>query len=262
MRRSIFAKDLADQVRGLVGWSIGTTLTIAIMGAFWPAMRDIPDFESFVEVYPEEFRRLFEVEAMTSGTGYFNVELFSIMLPIIFIIFGIARGARILAGEEETGTLEVLASLSVSRVRILVEKTAVLVASLLVLGVVTFLASWATSAAFGLGVLLAELVAGSTAMVLLGMEFGTVALAVGAFTGRRGLALSPASSAAVASHLLYVAGALVTEVEPWIISPFQQAMEGGRLGGGFRAAFWLRPAVAVVALAAAMPAFSMRDLRG
>lgn len=263
MKRTVFTKDLADQVRGLVGWSIGIALTVVIMGAFWPAMSGIPDFESFIEAYPEEMRRLFRIEGMTSGTGYFNVELFSLMLPIIFIIFGVARGSRLLAGEEEMGTLEILASLSVARARILLEKTAVLIASLFILGVVTFLASWATSALFDMSVAPDQLAAGTTAMMLLGLEFGAVALAVGAVTGKRAVALTVASSLALASYLLYVAGVMVAEAQEWrVLSPFQQALEGGPLGGGFRAAFLWMLAVAVLTIAVALPVFERRDIRG
>ena len=40
---------------------------------------------------------------MTSGLGFLNAELFSLMLPVLFLIYAIARGARLVAGEEEAG---------------------------------------------------------------------------------------------------------------------------------------------------------------
>jgi ABC-2 type transport system permease protein len=261
MRRSIFAKDLEDQARGLIGWSVGVALTVLIVAAFWPWMGGMADLARMLESFPEQMRRLFQVEAMTSGSGFLNVELFSIMLPIIFLVFGIARGARLVAGEEEAGTLEVLASLSVPRLRILIEKGAVLVVSLSALGAVTFLSTWAATALFDMGVPVGEALAASVAMVLLGVEFGLVALAVGAVTGNRGMALGAAAVLAAGSYLLFVAGALVEAVEPWrIVSPFQQALEGGPLGGGWRIAYVWMPAVGVAGLLAAMRAFDRRDL--
>ncbi|MGF1668004.1 MAG: ABC transporter permease subunit [Acidimicrobiia bacterium] len=261
MRRSIFGKDLRDQVPGLVGWSIGVVMTVGIMGAFWPSMRDMAHIEPFLEAYPEQMRDLFDIDAMTSGSGFLNVELFSIMLPIIFLVFGIARGARSVAGEEEDGTLEMLASLSVPRVRILVEKAAVLVVAVATLGAVTLASTVATSALFDMGVPLAEAAAATAAMVAMGVEFGLVALAVGAHVGVRGVALGSASALAVASYLLYVAGVFVDWAETWrVFSPFQQALGGGPIGGGWQVSFLWMPAVGILAMLVVAHRFDRRDL--
>jgi len=73
-----------------------------------------------------------------------------------------------------------------------------------------------------------ELAVGSTAMVLLGVVHGLVALAVGAATGRRTRALVAAGTVGVAGYVLHVVGALVRGVEPWRpISPFTQAIVNG-----------------------------------
>jgi ABC-2 type transport system permease protein len=261
MRTTIYLKDLRDQRRGFIGWSIGVILTVGIMGAFWPFMKDMPDIAAFVETYPEAFRKLFQIEAMTSGAGFFNVELFSMMLPIIFLVFGISRGARLVAGEEEVGTLEALASVSVPRYRILLDKALALVTTVSGLGLVTFLATWVTSALFGMEVPTGEALISSAVMAFLGIEFGLIALAIGALTGHRGLALGTASALAVASYLLYVAGVFIEEVETWrILSPFQQALAGGPIGGGWRAVFLWMPMVGMLAAAASGWRFDRRDL--
>ncbi len=261
MRRSIFGKDLRDQVRGLAAWSIGVVVTVGIMGAFWPSMRDMAHIEPFLEAYPEQMRELFNIDAMTSGSGFLNVELFSIMLPIIFLVFGIARGARLIAGEEEAGTLEVLASLSVPRIRILAEKAAVLVVAVAGLGFVTLLSTVLTSAVFDMGVGLSEATAATAAMAAMGIEFGLVALAVGAFAGTRGVALGVASALAFAAYLLYVAGVFVDWAETWrMLSPFHQALAGGPIGGGWRLAFLWMPAVGIVAMLGVAHRFDRRDL--
>jgi ABC-2 type transport system permease protein len=257
----VLLRDLRDQVRSLVGWSLGVVATIALMGAFWPSVRDMPELERFSEAYPAELREVLGIEAMTSGPGFFNVELFSILLPLIFLVFGISRGARLLAGEEANGTLEVLATLSVPRIRILFEKVGALAASLLALGIVTFVATWATGAFFSMGIPASEALAGTAAMVLLGLEFGLISMAVGAVTGRPGLAVAISSAVAVASYILYLAGALVEALESWrIVSPFQQALEGGPIGGGWRMSFLAMGVVGLVAVLAAVRVFDRRDI--
>ena len=84
---------------------------------------------------------------------------------------------------------------------------------------------WAVGLLVDLGLSFRYAAAAAASMTLLGAEFGLLALAVGAVTGRRGPAITIAGVAAVASYVLFALGALVEEVEPWrFLSPFQHAM--------------------------------------
>lgn len=261
MRPSILLHDLRDGRRSMAGWSVGIVATVGIMGAFWPSMRDMADFAQFLDAYPEEMRELFNIDAMASGSGFLNVELFSIMLPIIFIVFGITRGARLIGGEEEAGTLEILASVGVPRWRILVEKLAVLVIGVGVLWAVTAVSTVAASAMFDMGVPAGEALASSLAMALLGLEFGSIAFSASALTGARGRSAGVASVLAVGAYLFYIAGAFVDWLESWrILSPFEQAIGNGPLGYGLRWPLLALLAVTACAIGVAMPVFERRDV--
>jgi ABC-2 type transport system permease protein len=99
-------------------------------------------------------------------------------------------------------------------------------------------------------------------MVLLGVEYGFLALAVGAVTGRRSVAVGAPSVAAVAGYVVYVGGLMVDELSglsPW--SPFHQALAAGPLDSGLPARFALLALGAVVAVVAAAPVFARRDIR-
>ncbi len=263
MFRNVFLKSLRDQRRSLLGWSIGVVALVMLMSAIWPSFRDMPDLKQFLDNYPKQFGKLFNIDAMLNGSGYLNAELFSIMLPVLFVIFGIARGARMIAGEEEAGTLEVLLVTPVSPVRLLLQQAAALATTLGALGVVLFLAIAGASGVFGLGVPVGQAAAAALAMALLGLEHGYLALAVGAVTGRRSLAIAGASVVAVLGYVLYIAGQLVDRVSHWQpVSPFYQAIHGGPLGGGLPVSFgWIILAtLAFVAVAA--PVFNRRDILG
>jgi ABC-2 type transport system permease protein len=98
-------------------------------------------------------------------------------------------------------------------------------------------------------------------MFLLGSEYGALALAVGALSGRRSAAVAIASVAATAAYVLYAAGLLVSSVEPWQpLSPFQQALTGGPLGAGLPAAYLWMALGAVALVLVAMPALDRRDI--
>jgi len=261
MLHSVYSKALRDQRRVLLGWGIGIALLVSVMAAIWPSFRDMPDVEQFLANYPEEMRELFNIEAMTTGTGYFNAELFSVLLPILFIIYGIGRGARAVAGEEEAGTLDVLLVSRVSPARLVWQQAAATATGVVVLGAVLFLSTLTMSAAFGMDVGVGDAATGTLAMVLLGVEFGWLALAVGAATGRRAWAVAVPAILAVGAYVLYLVGQLVDAVEPWTpLSPFHQAIEGGPLGAGLPVAYVWLVLPALVALIPAGVWFDRRDI--
>ena len=261
MLDSIYLKTLRDQRHGLLGWAIGIALLVLVESLIWPSFKDMPNLDELFEQYPSYMKELFDIEAMTSGMGFLNAELFTLILPALFLIYAIARGARLIAGEEELGTLDVLLVTPLSGARVLLEKALGLVTSVALLGVALLAATLACSLSIGMGVSVGEAFAGCVAMVLLGAEFGLLALAVGAATGRRSWAMAVPGALAVAAYVLYVAGALLEEVDPWQeLSPVHQAIKNGPLGGGFPPSFLLLVLGSVVITVAALPVLERRDI--
>ena len=259
---TVYTKALYDQRRGLLGWSVGIAVMTALFVLIYPMVRDMPDLEIFLEQYPDVMGELFNIEAMTTGPGFLNAELFSLLGPALFLIYGIGRGARAVAGEEEAGTLEVLLATPISRTRMLAEKALALLTGIAVLGLVLFVTMIAFGPLVDLGLSIRYAAAAAASMTLLGAEFGLLALAVGAVTGRRGPAITVAGVAAVASYLLFALGALVEEIEPWrFLSPFQHAIGTDPILNGISAGYALAMvAVGVVAIVLGSPLLERRDI--
>ena len=135
---SVFTKTLYDQRRSFIGWALGVGALVIVMAAMWPSVRSMPGLDKFVRNYPEALRKLFNLKTFKTGSGYLNTELFSLMIPALFLVFGIGHGARLIAGEEDERTLDVLLSTGCSRRRVLLEKGAGLVVVVLGLGLVLF----------------------------------------------------------------------------------------------------------------------------
>lgn len=262
MLGSIFAKSVRDQRWALVGWGIGVALLVFIEAAVWPTMKHFTDLSSFLAQYPKALRDLFNLDAMATGTGFMNAELFTLMLPMLFIIYGVSRGARSVAGEEESGVLEPVLVAPVPARRLVLEKVAALACGLAVLGLVLVVVLLLGSLVFGLGIGPGDAATGALSMVLLGFEFGCVSLAVGAATGRRAVALGVGGAAAVAAYVLYALGLIVDNVQPWQpLSPFRQALGDGPLGAAPSPSLaWVALGAAVVT-AVCIPLFDRRDLR-
>jgi ABC-2 type transport system permease protein len=261
MFRNVFLKSLYDARRGLIGWSIAIAVLVLLESALWPSVRDMPDLKEVYQSFPEELRKFFNLEAMTTGTGFLNAELFTLLLPALFMVYGIGHGARALAGEEERGTLELLLVTPVSGSRIVFDKAAALAVSVTTLGVALFAATSIGSLVFGLGISVPEAASGALALTLLGVEFGVLALAAGAVTGRRATAIAIAATAATAAYVVYAIGLILPRFESWQpYSPIHQAFHDGPLGAGLQLSYlWLIAGTVVVTLLA-LPALDGRDI--
>ena len=249
--RSVFLSGVREQRRAFLGCGAGIVLAVLLECALWPTIRTMPDLNQLLAGYPESIRRLFDLQEFGSGTGFANAELFRALIPVLLLAFAISRGARSVAAGEQPGR-------PLTTGLVLVRAAALLV-TLVALGAVLFLSVLAGSALFGLGIGLGGLGAATTVTVALAFEFGCLALAAGALTGRRRPAVRIATTCAGATYLLYAAGQVVDSLHPWQpLSPFEQMMGDGPLGGGFHTAQLALPLSALVFLVSALPVLAHR----
>lgn len=259
---SVFERAFDEQRRALVGWALGLAGLGLVMLGMYPSIRGNRNFSKLLEAYPQALKTLFGLADYTSGPGYLRAEIFSLTGPLLFVIFAVLWGSDLTAGEEERRTIDVLLANPVSRSRIVVEKWAAMVVGILVvaasLGLVLVVLGPAVELHVGLGVLSAALV--STA--LLAILFGTLALALGAATGHRGIARGLAALAAVAAYLLSSLPDLVSWLRPGRpLSPWYHALGVDPMATGYRP-LHLLVLLALIALflAVAVSFFDRRDL--
>jgi len=224
-------------------------------------MADMPSLDEYLQELPAGLREMFSMDQMTTGSGFLNAELFTLILPMMFLIYGISRGARMLAGEEEAGTLDLLLVTPLSTTKLLLQEATALLISTTALGGAVLIATVAGSQAFGLEISVRSAAVGAAALVLLGLEFGVLALVAGALTGRRGRAIAVPAVLVMAAYLLYVAGVFVDELAPWRgLSPFDQALHGGPLAPQVPGSFAWLLVPPLIALVVALPLWSRRDI--
>ena len=96
MLNSVLLKTLRDQRRAFLWWCVGLSAINILTILLYPSLADVPEFDEVFETMPEAIARLFvgDVVSLTSPEGYLNSQLFIVALPIIFLIFTIARGER------------------------------------------------------------------------------------------------------------------------------------------------------------------------
>lgn len=225
MLRSVFGAAVWSRRRSLAWWIGGSFVYLLFLGSAFPTLAgNAADFEKMLDSYPEALRAMFNIVegvSLSSGPGFLHMELYSLVLPLLLIVFAVGFGARAVAGEEEDGTLDLILAGPVSRLRLLAHQFAAMTALTFLIGLVNFLAILLAGAAFDMGLSPAKLAAATFGVVLIALVFGSLALAVGAISGKRGVAVAVASAAALAAYLVFTLADVVTwlgtvqKASPW-----------------------------------------------
>ena len=265
MLRNIALKSLRDIRRGFLWWSLGLAGFVALIVSVYPTVHSNPALENLSEDYPKALQAFIAFGGAVdyaSAAGYLGIELFSLMVPLLLLVAAIGTGAGSIAGEEERGTLELLLANPVSRTKIVLEKTAALVLEIAGLGLVLWLALWIGALLANMDISAGHLAAATLSAVLLALAFGTIAVLLGAATGRRTVAVGLTAAAAVAAYLVNGLAPLVHALEvPQKLSPFYHYAVGDPLRNGVSFTHLaVLVAIAVVATALAPWFFSRRDV--
>lgn len=265
MARNVVTRTLRDGSRSFAGFAAYIVLMVAAIVAIYPSIGHNPSLDKLVKSYPgtlKAFLGFGGVVDYSTATGYLGIELFSLVLPALMIAAAVTAGARAIAGEEEQQTLDLLLANPISRRRLVLDKAVAVTALVALLSLVAFAALAVSVTAAGLDVTVGHLAAAAAATGLLGLLYGTIALAVGSAGGRRGLALAVAGAAAGAAYVANALGSLVGALRPLRqASPFYQYGAVDPLRHGLTLAHATPLAVGSVALVAvAVAAFARRDL--
>jgi ABC-2 type transport system permease protein len=201
----ILLQNLRLARSNLLGFGLGLALLTFTSVLFLPSLKENgAQLQQLLDSMPKAFLAAFGVKDavdMLSPEGFLQGRLFGLMVPLLLIIQGIGIGAATLAGEEERGQLELIASHPVARTRLYLQKLGVLLVALLFSSLMLFLSLWIGLQVVKIGVASSKILAACLGSFLLGGTFGSLALALGAWTGRRSLALGLASALALAAYL-------------------------------------------------------------
>lgn len=265
MLHSLFTKTLRDERRALMWWAIGVaSLSSWTTGWYRTYAKSAAEMAKFFERAPAALKALFGGSLdLGTAVGYLRMEMFSLMAPLLLMIFAIGAGVRAIAGEERAGTLDMLVSTPISRRRIVVEKFASMVASTAAVASALAAALCVGALITSMDVSLVNIVAATTAAAMLAVFVGALALTVGAATGRRGTSIGIATTVAIAGYLVYGLSDSVTALKPWRwAAPFTYYAEADVLSNGIN--FWhlgVLAGLAVLLCGVAVITFERRDIK-
>lgn len=259
---ALFRRFLRENLRGLIGFGIGMLALCFVYLPLYPSF-GTEELENIYAQIPESLQRAFGVGGLQDGIGYTHSSIFGLAGTLLLIIALLSWGVRAVAGDEESGALELTLAHGVTRLQLVLQRGAAIVVQACVLGAVVAVGVISLSGPSQLGLDPANVIAASVALTLLGVFFGLLGLAVGAVTGLRAAALSAGASVAVASYVANALGGRTRALE-WVrrASPFDWAYGADPLRNGLAAGGLAALVVAsVVVWAVAAWGFSRRDLR-
>ena len=207
MLATVFTKSVRDRWRGMAiavaALAVMLLLAMAVYASF--------DFSIYDDL-PEAFRSLMSIPE--------NAEAGSLSIGVLYGMYGaftlaglaISMGSSSIAGEERAGTIGLLLGNPKSRTHVLLSKAANLVTLVAVGTLVLWIAAYAVAGV--LNVNLGDMHVGAYAFHLFAnaLLYGMLALALGAWTGSRGLA----SGVPVALMLVgFIAVGVFPLIEGW-----------------------------------------------
>ena len=264
MLSSVFRKTIWDRRRGFVWWCVGILAITGITVSFWPTLqRDSDVLMQLLEGLPEGMLNLFgasEAVDFLSGPGFVNSRVYASVGSFIVIFFAISMGTAAIAGEEDKGTMDMLLANPIARDRVVLQTFAAQAVLATVLAALVAALLLITDPMLDVGLPVGGVIAASTGMVLLALSFGSLALMIGALTGKRGLTVGVASGAVIATFFINGLAPLIDSIE-WTqkLTPFYWMLDHNPLANGFRAQLLVLVVAIVIFLSVAVWGFRRRD---
>ena len=210
MTRSVFTKWLRDSRRSILGWTVAIAVVSGLYAAFWPLIDD-PELQKLLENYPQAMLEALNYTDFTTALGYLNATIYSLLGALLTLVYAVTAGTRLIATDEEAGTLDLVLAHPVSRTSLALQRFAAFATSVLVIATVLWVAIALVAAVSGIDDLtLGNLAAMHLHLAAFGILFGAITFAVGAATGRRGLALGVGAGVGV---LAYAMRGLIPQVQ-------------------------------------------------
>jgi ABC-2 type transport system permease protein len=254
--------DLRLRRRSMLWYAVGMGIYAFIVVAMYPIMKDDTSLSNLTQSNQTAAALFGVTGSLVSPVGWTNGNLYANFLPLLVLLLTIGYGANAIAGQTEDGVLGVMATLPISRHRLILEKAAALVVVALPMALAT-MAVVLAGPHYQLDLGVWPVVGTTLTVVLLGIDFGLLALAIGTATGRRGVAIAASSVLAAAAYLISSLAPVISWAHTLrYTSPFYWAIGDGQLARGPSAtAILVLAGAAMVLLGTALATIRGLDIR-
>jgi len=262
----LLLQELRFRRGAIIGWGLGLCFFPVVYVGLYPSFAD--QMASFSEVLDLDLYRAMGIgmDSMASLEGYMASTVTN-LVPVILCIYAVINGTGTLAGEEDSGRLELIVALPIPRWQIVAVKAGAL-------GVALFLILTIVSAGAALTLLAIESQVDATITPIdvflsllaawpLALAFGMISLFLGTFSPGRRISAALAAVVVIASYLGSNLAGMVSSLEAiqglflfHFYEATAQALEQGQQAGDML----ILMVVALVAFGLAVFFFQKRDL--
>jgi ABC-2 type transport system permease protein len=234
MSMTMFRRAVFDLRWTLFWYGGGLIVYSVLMISIYPMFQDMmADFDNLIEQYPEAVLRAFGFEGdLSTYAAFIGVEYINVIWPLIVAIYVIMAGTATVAQEIERGTADLWLSVPEERWRLLLSKTAAIIAGLVVLVLITVGSIAVGGFIVGEPVSFPGFVAATLVMTSYPFAILGYSVLLSALFSERGKAAGLAAALTLLGYLAWLIAGL-TERFDWMkyISPFtaykpQEALQG------------------------------------
>lgn len=247
--------------RGILGWLAGIAAITLLYASSYHSVSGAK--AAALNHYPASLKQALNLQDLSSPAGYLNSTVFGIPLLLLTTVLAISTAARAVAGDEDSGALDLWLSYPVSRSQLVLGRLLSMVATLALLASVLFLEVTALRRPASLRVDIGDLAASCLTWLLFASCLAALALLASASLGRRSTTLAVTSALALVAYLCDSFLPLVTGLG-WTrsVSPYYWFLGGNPLENGLQARHCgLLLAVTAIAALLAARRLDSRDVR-
>jgi ABC-2 type transport system permease protein len=232
MSAEVTALDLRLRRRSAIAYTVGVGVYALLIVLLYPAFEHDASLDSLSTSNPTVAALFGAAGSLTSPDGWMNANLYANFLPLFAILMTAGYGAAAVGGQDEDGTLGNVASLPITRRRVLLEKLAAVAALAWPVPVASFAAAL-IGRDFDIELRTSTLVQVTVTSGLMAFDFGVLALLVGTAVASRGAALGATAATAGAA---YIVSSLAPVVQ-WVhtiryVSPIYWGVGANQLRNG------------------------------
>ncbi len=226
-------RTLVDARWTLLWFSAGLVAYGVLIVALWPTMKQNAQlYAQLLRAFPEAMLKVFGIEGMATFTGFLGAEYLNFMWPLIAAVFLVMTASAFVAGEIDSGTVELWLSVPDERWRLFAAKLGAFVLQALVLSAATSLSLALAAALWGETLRPEVLVALTVVLASFSVAVGGSTALFSSATSSRGAAAGLAAGVTFASYLAGVLSGIDKDLEGLkylsIVTAFhpQRALEG------------------------------------
>lgn len=258
----LFRRAFLDTWRSTLGWAVGLAAAIFLYLPLYPSIGGSAQMQQMIDALPAEMTKALNYDQIATGSGYTQATLFGLLGFLLMSIASVAWGAAAVAGDEESGQLELTLAHGVTRVQVVLERALALFLRITLLATVVFVLVRLLNEPSQLGIKPENLFGASVLFGGLALLSGSTALFVGAVSGRKVYGIAAGATVAVLGYVFNAVGRQRGDVE-WLLnlSPYHWAYGNSPVtnGADWSVAAWLWGISAALALLSAL-ALRMRDV--